>query len=187
MTMMKESGLTMAFWGEALAALIHVWNRCPTVALDNATPYELWNGCKPDVSHLRVWGHTAYVHGQKDKHPALHPHYEKCVFIGYPDGYKGWKFYNPSMKHTLISECADFDEQPAAVATGTPTTVPAVRCSTPDLPGDVDEDKPLPAAEMPPPQGDLDDKDTPLPLSPAPPATPPPAPGRAPSPVSIGI
>ena len=60
--MLKESGLAMAFWGEGLAALIHVWNRCPTTALDNATPYELWSGRKPDVSHLQVWGCTAYVH-----------------------------------------------------------------------------------------------------------------------------
>ena len=36
---------------------------------------------------------------------------EKCVFLGYPDGYKGWKFYNPTSKHTLISERADFDER----------------------------------------------------------------------------
>ena len=60
--MLKESGLVMAFWGEALAVLIHVWNRCPTAALDNTTPYKLWNGHKPDVSHLQVWGCTAYVH-----------------------------------------------------------------------------------------------------------------------------
>jgi transposase InsO family protein len=52
MAMMKESGLAMVFWGEALAALVHVWNHCPTAALDNTTPYELWNGRKLDVSHL---------------------------------------------------------------------------------------------------------------------------------------
>ena len=89
--MLAESGLTMAFWGKALAILIHVWNRCPTAALDNATPYELWHGRKPDVSHFQVWGSTAYVHIQEDKCSTLHPHYEKCVFIGYQDGYKGWK------------------------------------------------------------------------------------------------
>jgi len=50
--MLQESGLAMAFWGEALAALVHVWNHCPTAALDSATSYELWNGHKPDVSHL---------------------------------------------------------------------------------------------------------------------------------------
>ena len=52
MAMLKESGLAMAFWGEVLAALIHVWNWCPTAALDNAMPYELWNGRKPDILHL---------------------------------------------------------------------------------------------------------------------------------------
>ncbi len=35
---------------------------------------------------------------------------EKCVFIGYPQGYKGWKFYNPVTKKVVISERADFDE-----------------------------------------------------------------------------
>ena len=36
---------------------------------------------------------------------------EKCVFIGYPQGYKGWKFYNPVTKKVVISERADFDER----------------------------------------------------------------------------
>src|ERR1700712_3703123 len=110
-TMLDKCGLPKAFWGEGLAALVHVWNRCPTDAVKGATPYELWNGRKPDVSHLRVWGCTAYVHVQKDKRPGLGSHMEKCVFIGYPQGYKGWKFYNPTSKKTVISERADFDER----------------------------------------------------------------------------
>ena len=36
---------------------------------------------------------------------------EKCIFIGYPQGYKGWKFYNPQSKKVVISERADFDER----------------------------------------------------------------------------
>jgi hypothetical protein len=69
---------------------VHVDNRCPTSALDgNITPYEVWHGRKPDVSHLRVWGCLAYVHVQKNKRKALQSHMEKCIFIGYPPGYKG--------------------------------------------------------------------------------------------------
>ena len=61
--MLSESGLPASFWGEALASYIHVWNRLPTSAISKATtPHELWHGTKPDVSHLRVWGCTAYVH-----------------------------------------------------------------------------------------------------------------------------
>jgi hypothetical protein len=110
-TMLDESGLPKAFWGECLAALVHVWNRCPTEAVRSTTPYELWHGRKPDISHLRVWGCTAYVHIQKDNRAGLGSHMEKCVFIGYPQGYKGWKFYNPTTKKTVIAERADYDER----------------------------------------------------------------------------
>ena len=81
-TMLDESGLPKVFWGEGLGALVHVWNKCPTDAVKNATPYQLWNEVKHDVSHLRVWGCTAYVHIQKDKREGLGSHMEKCVFIG---------------------------------------------------------------------------------------------------------
>ena len=69
---------------------------------------------------------------------------EKCVFLGYPEGYKGWKFYNPTTKQTLISERADFDEryfpmlkrlplpsQPLPAVPNTAPTSPPVEYYTP--------------------------------------------------------
>ena len=109
--MLDESGLSKRYWAECLAALVHVLNCCPTAAVTDATPYQLWNGKKPDIGHLRVWGCVAYVNVQRDKHPSLGSHMDKCIFIGYPDGYKGWKFYNPKTKKVIISERADFDER----------------------------------------------------------------------------
>jgi hypothetical protein len=35
---------------------------------------------------------------------------EACVFVGYPSGYKGWKFYDPTTKNYIISERAEFDK-----------------------------------------------------------------------------
>jgi len=49
-----------------------------------------------------VWGCLGYVHIQKDKCAKLGSHMEKCVFIGYPDGYKGWKFYNPETNKVIL-------------------------------------------------------------------------------------
>ena len=109
--LLEESGLSKKFWAECLAALVHVINRCPTSALIGMTPYEGWHQSKPGVGHLRVWGCVAYVHIQKDKRAKLGSHMEKCIFIGYPDGYKGWKFYNPETKKVIICERADFDER----------------------------------------------------------------------------
>ena len=89
-TMLSESHLPLQFWGEALAAFVLVHNRCPTSALPGTTLFEIWEGYKPDLSHLRVWRCTAYVHVQKDKRSSsLGSHMEKCVFIGYSAGYKG--------------------------------------------------------------------------------------------------
>ncbi len=110
--MLSESGLPASFWGEALASYVHVWNRLPTSAISKATtPFELWHGSKPDVAHLRVWGCTAYVHVQRDQRRSLEPHMQKLVFIGYPTGYKGWKFWDLTSKHSIIYERANFDER----------------------------------------------------------------------------
>jgi transposase InsO family protein len=109
--LLSEANLSKAFWAECLSALVHVLDRCPTTAVKGSTPYEKWFGRKPDVGHLRVWGCLAYVHIQKDKRSKFEPHMEKCIFIGYPEGYKGWKFYNPETKRVIISERADFDER----------------------------------------------------------------------------
>ena len=109
--LLEESGLSRKYWAECLAALIHVLNRCPTSAVEGKTSYEVWYKKKPSVGHLRVWGCLAYVHIQKDKRAKLGSHMEKCIFIGYPDGYKGWKFYNPETNKVIICERADFDER----------------------------------------------------------------------------
>jgi hypothetical protein len=97
-SLLSKVNLPMQFWAEALAALTHAWNCCFTSALKGKTPYELWFKQKPDVSHLRVLGCLAYVHIQKAKKRRFSLHMEKGIFIGYLDGYKGWKFYIPSTK-----------------------------------------------------------------------------------------
>ena len=131
------------------------------------------------------------MHIQKDKQAVLHPHYEKCVFICYPDGYKGWKFYNPTTKHTIISERADFNKHPAnsivADKSAAVANTPNVTYLPPDLSGNVDDDKAVVASKMLPPQVELLGKDNDKPAPPAPaPAPPVTPPSRASSPIGIG-
>jgi len=111
-SMLQQANMPLSFSGEALSAFVHTRNMAPTSANAGATPYQLFYRKKPDVSHLRAWGCTAYVHVQKNKRTSsLGPHMEKAIFIGYPQGFKGWKFYNPVTKRVIISERADFDER----------------------------------------------------------------------------
>ena len=80
-SMLYESGMALSFWGEALAAFVHVHNRITTSALPDSTPHESFLGNKPDVSMLHIWGYTAYVLVQKDKQPlgSLGSHMEKSM------------------------------------------------------------------------------------------------------------
>ena len=56
-----ESGLPSSFWAEAMATANHVRNRCVTKSLPKGTPYEVWFGKRPNVSHLHVFGEKVYI------------------------------------------------------------------------------------------------------------------------------
>jgi transposase InsO family protein len=183
---LAESGLPGSFWGEALASFIHVWNRLPSSSTASksrqTTPYELWYNKKPDLSHLRVWGCRAYVHIQRDKRTKLEPHMQKCIFIGYPADYRGWRFWDPDQRRVIVSERADFDERyfPLSRLTDSVPTVPEPSPSVPrdadtptvqllpDLGGDDTPDVPL---SIPAPAADLERLQHPADLQPVP-ATP---------------
>ena len=49
----------------------------------NVTPYELWYGCKPDVSFMRVFGSPAFVHVPDERRNKFDPKCRKTVLVGY--------------------------------------------------------------------------------------------------------
>jgi hypothetical protein len=66
-SMLADSGLPQKFWAEALSTAVYLKNRSPTKSLPETTPFEVWSGEKPDVSHLRVFGCNAYSHVPRDE------------------------------------------------------------------------------------------------------------------------
>jgi hypothetical protein len=70
-------------------------NRSPSSTLDDKTPHKVWTGKKPSLTHLKVFGCEAYVHVPKENKSKLDKKVEKCIFIGYKDGLKGYKLWNP--------------------------------------------------------------------------------------------
>ena len=69
--MRHHAGLTAGFWTYAVRTSVHVYNLTPIIRADYKTPKELWTGKVPDVSHLRVFGCSAYVHVLKEKRRKL--------------------------------------------------------------------------------------------------------------------
>jgi hypothetical protein len=76
LTMLQQSGFIKAFWGEAILTANYLQNRTPTKSMDtNKTPYKLWMGYDPDLSHLKKFSYTAYALIQIDHRKKLDSHY----------------------------------------------------------------------------------------------------------------
>ena len=65
-------------------------NRCPSTTINMKTSEELWSGHSPSYDRLRVFGCVAYAHIRQDK---LEPRAIKCMFLGYPQGVKGYRLW----------------------------------------------------------------------------------------------
>jgi hypothetical protein len=70
----------------------------------------LWYGKKPNLQHLRVFGCKAYVHIPDQKRPKLDAKSLPCIFIGYSDISKAYRFFDPASHCVHESRDAIFDE-----------------------------------------------------------------------------
>ena len=79
---------------EAVNCANYVLNRVPSKATPIKTPYEHWFNSKPDISHLRVFGCDAYLHGPKEERSKFESKSLKCCFVGYADTQKGFHLWD---------------------------------------------------------------------------------------------
>lgn len=89
-SMLAASKLPKNLWAEALATANYVRNRSPVSGKD-LTPWELFFGTKPNVSHLRTFGARAYAHIPKQLRTKLESTSEPGIFLGYASNSKGYK------------------------------------------------------------------------------------------------
>jgi hypothetical protein len=58
-----------------------------------STPEEAFIGNKPDVSHLKNFGSSIYVHVNKDARKKLEPTAEVGIFVGYKETPHNYRVY----------------------------------------------------------------------------------------------
>ena len=104
-SMMSQTDLSISFWGFAFETAFFIRNRIPSKGVKK-TPYEKWNGKKPIMSFLKIWGCEASVKRQVSEKLALR--FEKCIFVGYPKETKGYYFYNLSKNKVFIAQNGAF-------------------------------------------------------------------------------
>ena len=109
-TMLTHSGLPKEFWGDAVLYAIYIRNRCLTTVDKKKSPYELWTGKKPSVSHIRVFGCDAYMHVKDEDRSKMEDKSIKCILIGYSEYNRGYKLYALEIRKVYYSRDVLFQE-----------------------------------------------------------------------------
>ena len=107
--MLLNQYLPKHIWAEETRTTMYVQNHIPHRVIDNKTPEEAFSGVKPEVSHLRIFGFSVYIHVPKDKRTKLDPFGRKGVFIGYSDTSKAYRICLQGFKKTDINRDVTFD------------------------------------------------------------------------------
>lgn len=118
-SMLLDAKLPKKFWAEAVSTAVYLKNRSPSKPLQNMTPYEAWHGCKPNASHIRVFGCDAYAHIPKDERSKFDSKACKCILLGYGQETKGYRLYDPIQRKVLHSRDVQFNEKVKDCADGT--------------------------------------------------------------------
>src|SRR5277367_6176897 len=104
-----ESKLDKRLWMDLAETVVYLKNRSPTIAVAT-TPYELWHGIRPNLSHLKIIGSTAYIHVPKEKRTKLDTHSHKGIMISYGGGTNQYKVWDLTRKDIVVSRDVVFIE-----------------------------------------------------------------------------
>jgi transposase InsO family protein len=108
--MLKGMKIPGKFWGEAVRHAVYLLNRLPSKPMGEVTPFEAWNGRKPHLGHLRVFGCLSHAK-QTAPHPKkLDDRSHKMVYFGVAEGSKAHRLYDPVQKRIIVSRDVIFEE-----------------------------------------------------------------------------
>ena len=96
-------------WDEFALTAGYLSARTPTRTLGK-TPYEVWHGRKPDLSHLREIGSRAFALILKHN-PKLYERSFECVLVGYSPNSKAYRLYHPATHRVFESFHVKFIER----------------------------------------------------------------------------
>jgi len=110
-TMLSEFSLPKYFWADAISTSCYVMNRVLIRPILKKTPYELFNGRKPNINHLRVFGCSYFVlNNGKENLGKFDEKADLGIFIGYSLTSHTYRIYNKRLMNVEESVYVVFDE-----------------------------------------------------------------------------
>lgn len=108
---MLSKNLPLQLLAEAVNTAMYLLNKTMCIQTPEATPYEIWNGRKPDLSHLRIFGSTAYMHVPKQFRKKLDAKAKKVILVGYQGESSNYRLFNPDTMRVSVSMNVTFNEK----------------------------------------------------------------------------
>ena len=109
-SMLSGVGLGQEFQVVVVETPCYLRNRSPTSTLVDKTPHEAWSGQKPSITHLIFFGRDAFMHVPKEKNRKMDNKEEKCIFVSYKNGIKGYKLWNLVIRKLVYNQDVVFKE-----------------------------------------------------------------------------
>jgi len=102
-SLLIHANLPPIFWVEALHTAAYLHNILPTTRLNFFTPTFALYLRHPSYDHLRVFGCACYPNTSATQPHKLHPRAIRCIFLGYPPDFRGYRCLDPTTGKVHIS------------------------------------------------------------------------------------
>jgi len=93
-----------------IQTIVYFFNKTIRTCFGDKTPYEIWHGAKPAISHYQVFGCFVYVFIDKKMRSKLDAKITKLVFVGYINTNEGYRLWEPNTKKVRKIANVIFDE-----------------------------------------------------------------------------
>ena len=88
----SKSKLPPSLWAETVAYSTYILKIIPSNK-STSSPFEKWNGQKPNLSHLRIFGSRAFIHVPYVRRTKLQPKFVEEVMVGFCESSKAYRIY----------------------------------------------------------------------------------------------
>jgi len=123
-TILNDSTLHKCFWADAVSTACYVMNRVLIIPILKKTLYELLNGGKPNIGHLKVFGCKCYILNKgKDSLGKCDAKSDKGIFLGYSLSSHAYRVYNKKLMtleesiHVVFDKTNKFEQGLAKINT----------------------------------------------------------------------